>query len=182
MKEKKIKSGSFIISQPLIDDKRFEKKIILITEHNKQGTLGFIINKKTKIKICDLLNDLNKVNNYCYLGGPVDNNNLFYFHKNGNIINNSKKIFNDIFIGGDFNQIKEYLKTGIIKENDIYFFLGYCGWKKNQLENELNDNCWLVYNKKIDFLDSNLNWKDLLIQYDEKYKIWVNAQDNFHLN
>ena len=51
MKEKKIKSGSFIISQPLIDDKRFDKKIILITEHNKQGTLGFIINKITKIKI-----------------------------------------------------------------------------------------------------------------------------------
>ena len=45
MKDKNIISGTFLISQPLIDDKRFNKKIIIITEHNNEGTLGFIINK-----------------------------------------------------------------------------------------------------------------------------------------
>ena len=50
MKDKNIISGTFLISQPLIDDKRFNKKIIIITEHNNEGTLGFIINELTNIK------------------------------------------------------------------------------------------------------------------------------------
>ena len=182
MKDKNIISGTLLISQPLIDDKRFNKKIIIITEHNNEGTLGFIINELTNIKILDLFKDFKIINNLCYLGGPVDNNNLFYFHKKGNIINDSKKIFKNLYFGGNFNQIKEYIKSGIIKEDEICFFLGYCGWTKNQLELELKEKCWIVYNKKINFIDNHLEWSELLIKYDEKYKIWINAQDDFYLN
>ena len=51
MNQKIIKKGTFLISQPLIEDKRFEKTIILITESNRDHTLGFVINQKTNIKI-----------------------------------------------------------------------------------------------------------------------------------
>ena len=40
----------------------------------------------------------------------------------------------------------------------------------------------IVYNKKINFIDNHLEWSELLIKYDEKYKIWINAQDDFYLN
>ena len=71
MKDKNIISGTFLISQPLIDDKRFNKKIIIITEHNNEGTLGFIINELTNIKILDLFKDFKIINNLCYLEVPL---------------------------------------------------------------------------------------------------------------
>ena len=58
MNEKVIKKGTFLISQPLISDKRFEKTIILITESNEEEVLGFVINKKTNIQIKELIKDL----------------------------------------------------------------------------------------------------------------------------
>ena len=182
MNEKKIKKGTFIISQPLISDKRFEKTIILITESNKDGTLGFVVNQETNVKINELIKDFKKRKDYCYYGGPVQVDNLFYFHQKGSIINKSKKIFNNIYFGGDFNQIKEYIKSGLINENDIRFFLGYCGWEKNQLENELKEKSWVIINKQKDFFKEKLNWEKSLIEFNEEYKIWVNAKDNFHLN
>jgi len=182
MNEKVIKKGTFLISQPLISDKRFEKTIILITESNEEGTLGFVINKKTNVKINELMKDFINRDDCCYYGGPVQVDNLFYFHQKGRIISDSKKIYKNIFFGGNFNQIKEYIKSGLIHENEVKFFLGYCGWEKKQLENELKEKSWVVFNKEKDFFKSIINWEDSLIEFDEEYKIWINAQDDFHLN
>ena len=182
MNQKKIKKGTFLVSQPMISDKRFEKTIILITESNKDEILGFVINKKTNIRVSNLTQGLKNRTDSCYYGGPVQVDNLFYFHQKGSIINNSKKIFNNIYFGGDFNQIKEYIKCGIINKKEIKFFLGYCGWEEKQLENELKEKSWVVINKKMDFFNYTLNWEKSLIEFDEEYKIWINAKDNFHLN
>ena len=38
--------GTILIAKPFMEDKRFEKTIILIVESNSEGTIGFIINKK----------------------------------------------------------------------------------------------------------------------------------------
>ncbi len=182
MNEKKIKKGTFLISQPLISDKRFKKTIILISESNKDGILGFVINQETNVKINELVKGFENRKDYCYYGGPVQVDNLFYFHQKGSIIDNSKKIFKNIYFGGDFNQIKEYIKSGLINESDIKFFLGYCGWEKKQLENELKEKSWVVINEFKDFFNEKMYWDQTLIEFDEEYKIWVNAKDDYHLN
>ena len=46
-----IEPGTILISKPFIDDEKFDKTIILVVEHNKNGTIGFIINKKTLYSI-----------------------------------------------------------------------------------------------------------------------------------
>ena len=46
-----IEPGTILISKPFIDDMKFDKTIILVVEHNKNGTIGFIINKSTTIEL-----------------------------------------------------------------------------------------------------------------------------------
>tara|TARA_Y100000994_G_scaffold193033_1_gene162317 strand:+ start:30 stop:233 length:204 start_codon:yes stop_codon:yes gene_type:complete len=53
-----IEAGSILISKPFIEDIKFEKTIILVVEHNKNGTIGFIINKKTTIELHEILNKI----------------------------------------------------------------------------------------------------------------------------
>ena len=68
------------------------------------------------------------------------------------------------------------------KSNEIFFCLGYCGWGKGQLENEIKEKSWIVLNEKIDFISKSIDWKRKIIEFDEKYKFWVNSNRNFHFN
>ena len=77
----KINPGTILISKPFIEDRRFDKSIILIVEHNKNGTIGFILNKQSPFQISDFSKDIINKNINIKIGGPVEKNNLFYIHK-----------------------------------------------------------------------------------------------------
>ena len=176
-----VNKGTLLLSIPLIDDERFDKTIIIITESSKEEKIGFIINKKTNIKLVELVKRSKNRSITANYGGPVSHENLFYFHKNSSI-EKSKKINNNLYFGGNFNQIIEYLNCKLIKSNEIFFCLGYCGWTNGQLENEIKEKSWIVLNEKVDFISEKINWKIKMIEFDEKYKPWVNSNRNFHLN
>ena len=181
MKKNNIKTGTFLLSIPLIDDERFDKTIIIITESLKEEKIGFVINKKTNFKVIDLIKKIKNKSILANYGGPVCPENLFYFHKESSI-ERSKKINKKLYFGGNFNQIIEYINCNLIKENEIFFCLGYCGWDKEQLENEIKEKSWVVLNQEIDFISNIIDWKEKIIEFDEKYKFWVNSNRNFHLN
>ena len=69
-----------------------------------------------------------------------------------------------------------------IKSDEIKFFLGYSGWIKNQLENEINSDSWIVSNKKINeklLLKNSENiWKLKLLELGGEYLLWSNSPDN----
>ena len=72
----KVKKGSIIFSQPLMNDKNFKRSIILICEHGRDGSFGYKLNDKVD---CDYLeiNVDEKIKNNLYCGGPVDKNFLW---------------------------------------------------------------------------------------------------------
>ena len=90
----KINPGTILISKPFIEDRRFDKSIIFIVEHNKNGTIGFILNKQSPFQISDFSKDIINKNINIKIGGPVEKNNLFYIHKHPEIINDSFEIKN----------------------------------------------------------------------------------------
>ena len=44
-------TGQFLISMPSLEDDRFEKTVIYMCAHSKDGAMGIIINKKMTL-IC----------------------------------------------------------------------------------------------------------------------------------
>ena len=175
-----IKIGSILISKPFIEDKRFEKTIILIIEHNINGTVGLILNKKTNTTLNNILqNDSNiTINN----GGPVDKNTLFFIHPYPQLIRNSKEIKDGLFLGGNIEDISKGLKSGAISKNLILFFTGYSGWEEEQLKSEIEDGSWILHDIELNKLTNNLNWSDVLIEINQEYEIWATAPSDFHLN
>ena len=81
MKKNNINKGTFLLSIPLIEDERFDKTIIIITESLKDEKIGFVINKKTNLKVIDLIKKIKNHSIIANYGGPVCPENLFYFHK-----------------------------------------------------------------------------------------------------
>jgi len=176
----KVTKGSLILSQPLMKDLNFKRSIILICEHNIEGSYGYKLNDKLNHR--SIMSDLNKnIKENLYVGGPVDNSYLNFIH-NSNQIKDSVEITNDIFLGGDLDVVLE----NNINNFKVKFFSGYSGWSTNQLENEIKENSWIVINDYIsnfifDEIDEKF-WTSFLSDKGGKNKIFSNYPKDPSLN
>jgi len=169
--------GRILISEPFISDMYFKRSVVLMIDHSEDGSFGVILNKPVASLVCDVVEGFPDVDARIYLGGPVRTDSLFFIHRLGDIIKGSIIINGDIAWGGDLTQIRKMIEEGKMSKNDIRFFLGYSGWTKNQLNEELELNSWVVSNKKIDKIidvDPDKMWEYSLKQLSPDYSDWVN--------
>jgi len=177
--------GKLLIAEPsILGDTSFTRSIILITEHTNNSSIGFIMNKPSEHTLKDLIPEID-CNFKIYQGGPVEQDNLYFIHKIPKLLTNSIEVTNGIYWGGDFSQLSNLLNKGLVKDDDIRFFLGYSGWGEGQLNHEWETESWHVIENKykniFNTLPTNL-WKDHLMQLGGKYQIWANAPKNPNLN
>jgi putative transcriptional regulator len=186
MISEKLKKGHLLIAEPsIIGDLSFNRSVILLADHDSEGSVGFIINKPLKYTINDLIPEIN-ANFKIYNGGPVEQDNLYFIHNIPELIPNSIEISNGIYWGGDFESTKTLINKGEISKDNIRFFLGYTGWEVNQLENEMECNSWIItannYKNKIISKSSTHFWKEQIMELGGDYLIWSNAPENPYLN
>ena len=75
-----IAAGKILISDPFLQDPNFARSIVLITQHNEEGSFGFVLNNNIDLSIHEALKD-DKLPNYnLYQGGPVEINTLHFLH------------------------------------------------------------------------------------------------------
>ena len=182
----KLKKGHLLIAEPsIIGDLSFNRSVILLADHNAEGSVGFILNKPLKYTINDLLPEIES-DFKIYNGGPVEQDNLYFIHNVPNLIPDSIEISDGIFWGGDFDLTKDLINTGILKKKNIRFFLGYTGWDSEQLETEMQASSWIltnnVYENKILSKASTHFWKEKIVELGGEYLIWSNAPENPILN
>ena len=182
----KLQNGQLLLAEPsIIGDLSFNRSVILLADHNQEGSIGFIINKPLKYTINDLIPEI-EARFKIYNGGPVEQDNLYFIHNIPELIPNSVEISNGIYWGGDFESTKELINSGLIGKSNIRFFLGYTGWEEKQLENEMEDNSWIIarnsYENKIIGKSSTHFWKEQLMELGGDYLIWSNAPENPYLN
>lgn len=176
--------GRILISEPLLSDAYFKRSVILITEHSDQGAVGFVLNKPIEIPLNEILADFPDFEAEVYVGGPVAKDTVHFLHTLGNLVPNSVHVIDNIYWGGDFDVLKELINEGMVKKDQVRFFLGYSGWSPNQLEDEIDENAWLVVDvdpKKLMSADKDI-WKKTLENLGKKYKIWSNFPENPAMN
>ena len=73
-----IVKGKLLIAEPsILNDDSFNRSIILLTEHNEESSVGFILNKPLNYTIRDLIPEIN-CSFKIYQGGPVEQDNLYF--------------------------------------------------------------------------------------------------------
>lgn len=134
-----------LLAMPQILDPFFHKSVVLLVKHEDEGSLGFIINRPTELKIAEILRDLevdwegdDKIS--AYFGGPVNPEvgTLVYLDQEGDT---EKELIPGVAATqsvGDLDLLSR------LPGESFRLFLGYAGWGEGQLEAELLRNDWLI--------------------------------------
>jgi len=185
-------AGDILISNPIMGDPNFERSVIYLSEHGDQGSLGFIINQPGEVYMEDIVEGFKGAQTPVYVGGPVEQTTLHFIYKTKNsfpvqeALSNSLLICNDIFLGGDFEELKSWISLYGTQDIQIKFFIGYSGWAVNQLQNEIDQNSWVVVKKPSDgeiFENRDQShWKEIMVRLGGRYKMMANYPIDPRLN
>lgn len=139
----KPQKGRLLISEPFLPDPNFERTIILLCEHNDEGSFGFIMNRPADTRVGEVMEALGRFQEPILIGGPVQQDTLHYVHRCA-VLEDAIPVGDGIFWGGNFEQLTLLVETGQVTGADVKFFLGYSGWDGGQLEAELKADSWMV--------------------------------------
>jgi len=179
------RQGNILIAEPFLSGSYFNRSIIILASCDKEGAVGFILNKKVDFPVDDLLIDFPEFDSDIHIGGPVGTDSIYFIHTLGKIIPGSIYIKDNLYWGGDFDALKTQIKLGLVDCSQVRFFLGYSGWSAGQLEEEIDENSWLVADslaKDIMKIDEEEMWVEAVRSMGGKYSMWENFPENPSLN
>ena len=168
-----IKKGDLLIADPFLKDPNFMRTVVLLCDHQPDGAIGFVINRKYNKTVGELISQLEACSFPVYYGGPVQTDTVHFLHNRPELIGDGISIGNGIYWGGDFDTAANLLLDGQLEPGMIRFYIGYSGWGEAQLEDEIKEKTWLttqgtkqlVFHKNV-----SLIWQDALKQLGGKYE------------
>ncbi|MBC7935722.1 MAG: YqgE/AlgH family protein [Rhizobacter sp.] len=139
-----IQPGTFLESNPSLDDPNFERVFIFIAGNDGTGVTGLVINNASTRYLNELVEFKHSKAFRLYEGGPVQTDKLYFMHRRPDIIENGIPLIAGVYLGGNFKQVVEHLQDNTINTNDLKIFIGYCGWDAGQLEEEIKEGSWII--------------------------------------
>lgn len=169
-----IHSGNLLVAGPFMNDPYFRESVVYMCEVFEGGSFGLVLNKRTGNKVHEVVEDFPETDAEVFVGGPVQQNTLHFLHRKGDILDESFPVTKGIWWGGNYEQLKVLVKKELILPIDIRFFLGYSGWDKGQLENEISESAWLITKGRREhvFYKPHINlWKETISQFGNNYSV-----------
>src|SRR5574339_933307 len=121
-------AGILLISDPFLKDPNFMRTVVFLCEHQEQGSLGFVLNRKYENTIDELVPDLEGHKLPVYYGGPVQMDTVHFLHQYPDEIPGSGEVIKGVFWGGDFEMLVQMITKNEIDSDKIRFFISYYGW------------------------------------------------------
>lgn len=179
-------SGSLLISEPFLQDESFVRSVVLLCDNSEKGAFGLVLNKLSIFKLGDLLEGMEHMESQVYVGGPVEQNTLHFIYRGKKILNGSVQLGENLWWGGDFNELIQKHKAGLAKLEAFRFFIGYSGWSEGQLEAELAEKTWIVsrndYTCNIFSSDPEELWREILRNMGGEFQVLANYPIDPRLN
>lgn len=143
-------TGKLLIAMPQMNDPRFHKAVIFICAHDGNGAMGLVVNHTLPgVDLAELLAQLHiedgavqRPDIPVMSGGPVETARGFILHKGDFQQIESLKIESDIYVTGTLEALKAIAQGK--GPSDMLFILGYAGWTAGQLDQEMQQNAWLI--------------------------------------
>ncbi|MEO0312672.1 MAG: hypothetical protein RIQ89_2329 [Bacteroidota bacterium] len=174
MKAKTVSKGSLLIAEPFNPDPYLKRSVVLISQQDKNGSVGFVINKPTSLMIHEALEDFPKFEAMVYWGGNQNLETVYYIHTLGKKLEGSVEIGDGIWWGGKYGILKMIVEAGEVKPEEIRFFAGYFSWSPKKLASDIKNNSWWVGKANVEtafYEDPDKLWGNVLTRMGHVYGV-----------
>lgn len=139
--------GSFLIANPVLGDPNFSRTVVLLCDHNEEGSFGLVVNRKAEIKVSEIFEKMDFLADYdqdVYVGGPVAQSQVFYLCRSNYPPEGLDLVCDNIYLGMSWDALEEVFTQLENPRQDLRFYMGYSGWGAGQLGGEMEHRSWLV--------------------------------------
>ncbi len=174
IEEQQIAPGKFLIASNSIRDPRFRESVILLLNHDEQGTLGLIINRPTRIPVSEVFDE--GLPGQLFFGGPVQPTAFSMLvttpnGADGETGEGQGFVFDGLyFIFGNDRVADRLSRLDAGEQARVY--AGYAGWAPGQLDAELRDGGWHLAVAGADSVfaeESARVWETLIRQFSGRW-------------
>lgn len=147
-----------LLAMPHLADPNFHRAVVLMIEHNEEGSFGLIVNRPSSMSVSSLLSALDMTwrgdaDAVVWTGGPVMPTSGWVLHEPSERVGRGAPSLQDglesdgtisFAPGLDLSTSPEKLRTiALSPPHRTRFLLGYAGWGPGQLAVEMARGSWL---------------------------------------
>lgn len=148
------RAGRLLVAAPALGDPNFARSVVLLLEHNDEGSLGVILNRPTELAVAEVLDawsPLASAPDVVFQGGPVGLDGALALAALGDRARVGspadpqqpagwRQVYGDLgLVDLDGEPATLAARLGSLR-----IFAGYAGWGPRQLEVELAQDAWYV--------------------------------------
>ncbi|MCE1229832.1 MAG: YqgE/AlgH family protein [Firmicutes bacterium] len=135
-----------LVASPLLSDPNFLHSVVLLVEHDEQGTLGVILNRPLPLTLAQISEEsglpyAGNAEATAFRGGPVEPQRGIVLARGG--LPTAEDRVLDLL---HFASFRKDLLENLLLDSEARFrlFLGYAGWSAGQLDDEITEGAWSV--------------------------------------
>ena len=177
--------GVLLVADPALLDPNFRRTVILLCDHNAEGSFGLVLNRPTELHLPEVLAEPVGLDHILYLGGPVQMDTLHYLHAYADEVDEAVAVLDGVGWGGPFEEIVEQVRLGRLDGDGFRFFVGYSGWGAEQLATEVDEGGWIVLPGSAAQVfedDPAVLWRDIMRGLGGEYALLSNYPDDPQMN
>lgn len=152
-------TGRLLVAAPALADPNFDRAVVLLLDHDEEGSLGVVLNRPTPVVVGDILESwagLVGQPDVVFQGGPVSLDSALGvalipgdegvpggsgLRPGGGAVPLGWRRVHGAICLVDLDAPPELLAAEL---GSLRIFAGYAGWGPGQLESELTDGAWYV--------------------------------------
>jgi putative transcriptional regulator len=143
-----LSSPTLLLAMPQVLDPFFHKSVVLLIHHEDDGSVGFIVNRPTGIRVSEILQGMEVAwqgpeRAVAHFGGPVQPQlgTVLYAPRTGDPEGSGDVVIPGVSLTRHVGDLAELAAD---PPERFRLFLGYAGWGAGQLMQEILRNDWLT--------------------------------------
>jgi putative transcriptional regulator len=104
--------GSFLIANPVLPDPNFSRTVILLCNHNEEGSFGLVINRNSGLKSTEVFASSELLKGYeseVFIGGPVAPSQVFYLCRSSQPLPEMEEVCPGVHMGMSWDALESVL-------------------------------------------------------------------------
>jgi putative transcriptional regulator len=147
--------------------------VIYLAQHGDEGTLGFVVNRRTSFTLGDAVEGIDGPHgdaHRLYLGGPVGLDRVMFLARTTAAPPKAVEVDDGLYLAAERDALESLLTTGA-SASDLRLYIGYAGWGAGQLAGELRRGDWFQVAGDHDLIfadDPEAVWRRLINKYEPR--------------